>query len=196
MIQAQSTWSSLEITKLVIGTLTPLVLVFLGIWVNRIAKRVEAAQWANQKLIEKRIAIFDELAPLINDLYCFFMCIGNWKERTPPEVVEIKRKLDKKVYIYASLFSPEFKGSYTDFINFCFLTFSGSGQDAQLLTLIDHPIGGDRRKSAVEWRSEWVELFAKEEKCTPVDQIGTAYENLMTRFSQELGVIATTKSKE
>jgi hypothetical protein len=66
MNQAQSTWNSLEITKLVIGALTPIFLLLLGVWVNRIAKRVETAQWANQKLIEKRIAIYDELAPLIN----------------------------------------------------------------------------------------------------------------------------------
>ena len=31
-------------------------------------QRLAAAQWTNQKVIEKRIGIFDELAPLLNDL--------------------------------------------------------------------------------------------------------------------------------
>ena len=82
MLQQQPAWSSLEILKLVVGALTPLVLLFVGVWVNRIAKRVEAAQWANQKLVEKRIAIYDELAPILNDLYCYYKCVGNYKDFT------------------------------------------------------------------------------------------------------------------
>ncbi len=147
MILLQSTWNSIEIIKIVIGVLTPLVLLFLGIWVNRIAKRVENTQWANQKLIEKRIAIYDELAPLVNDLYCYYRGVGNYKKITPADVIDIKRKLDKRVYVYASLFSSEFLDIYKEFINSYFIPFGGErGEDAKLRTSIEHPVGGDRRE--------------------------------------------------
>lgn len=185
----QSTWTSLEFTKLVVATLTPLAVVFLGLWVNRVAKRIEAAQWANQKLIEKRIAIYEKLAPLINDLYCFYMCVGHWKDLTPIQIVEIKRKLDKEVHIYSSLFSPEFVRFYNAFIDACFVTYAGAGHDARLRTLIEHTKGGDRRKStSVPWKTEWDALFSGKEGCYPLQQVRTAYEELMFRFSKELGV--------
>ncbi|MBC7919739.1 MAG: hypothetical protein H7Z75_01475 [Ferruginibacter sp.] len=186
---AQSTWTSLEITKLVIGGLTPLILLFLGIWVNRIIKRIEAAQWANQKLIEKRIAIYDELAPLVNDLYCYYLCVGNYKELTPAQIVDIKRKLDKKVYIYAALFSSEFIDSYNEFIHLCFQTYVGAGHNAKLRTAIKHPTGGDRTKvSSFPWQEEWNHIFSNGEDCCPLTQTRISYENLMSRFSNELGV--------
>jgi hypothetical protein len=188
MIQAQSPWNSLEVTKLVVDILTPLFLLFLGIWVNRIAKRVEAAQWTNQKVIEKRIAIYDELAPFINDLYCFYMCVGNWKELKPTDIVNIKRKLDKRIYIYAPLFSPKFLGDYNEFIGLCFQSFVGYGHDARLRTLIKHPVGGDRRESSTEpWRSDWDALFTDKEIAT-LSEVRAGYENLMTQFADELGI--------
>jgi hypothetical protein len=189
-------WSSLEIAKLLVAGLTPLFILVLGIWVNRIAKRVEAAQWANQKLIEKRIAIYDQLAPQLNDLYCYYMCVGNWKELIPTNVVDIKRKLDKTVYVYSYLFSPQFRELYNELIGLCFTTFTGQGHNAKLRTPIDHPAGGDRRKSSsIPWQSEWDELFSNEKECAPLTEIQTAYLNLMSCFSEELGVGITHARK-
>ncbi len=44
MLQAQSAWNSLEIIKLLVQVLTPLILLFLGVWINRVARRIEAVQ--------------------------------------------------------------------------------------------------------------------------------------------------------
>lgn len=187
MAQVQSTWNSLEIAKLLVGALTPILIVLIGIWVNRIAKRLEAAQWTNQKLIEKRIAVYDELAPMINDLYCYFLCVGNWRDFTPVQIIEIKRKLDKRIYVYASLFSRNFISIYNDFIHLCFETYTGSGHSAKLRTLLDHQMGGDRRKSSsVAWQSDWDKLFSA--KASPVEEVRRAYQILLSRFAEELGV--------
>lgn len=72
-------WSSLEIVKLAVAACTPF----------------ERAQWTNQKLIERRIAVFDEMAPLLNDLFCFFRFVGDFRAITPPEAVSRKRSLDR-----------------------------------------------------------------------------------------------------
>jgi len=57
-----SPWNSLEIVKLVVATLTPIAVALLGLYLTRLAKRFEHLQWRNQRLIEKRIAVYDALA--------------------------------------------------------------------------------------------------------------------------------------
>jgi hypothetical protein len=104
MFHLSEPWNSLEIAKLAVSVLTPLIVLCIGIWVNRLIQRMQSLKWANQKIIEKRIAVYDELVPLLNDIYCYYEFVGNWKELTPIQILELKRKLDKKVYIYAPCF--------------------------------------------------------------------------------------------
>src|SRR6266851_310090 len=101
-------WNSLEVAKLGVSTLTSVVVVLIGLVISRRLKRLEYLQWTNQKVTEKRIAVFDELAPQLNDLYCYFTFLGGWKDLTPVEVVGRKRKMDRMVYVNAPLFSKEF----------------------------------------------------------------------------------------
>jgi hypothetical protein len=118
-------WNSLELAKLFVSALTPIVVILVGFFINRKLKQLEAIQWANQKVVEKRLEVFDALAPSLNDLLCYFTYIGNWKELSPSKVVEIKRALDKKAYINAPLFSWQFLDRYAAFIGTCFRTYSG-----------------------------------------------------------------------
>jgi hypothetical protein len=48
-VLAASSWNSLEVAKLAVGVLTPLLLVGLAVLINRTAQRVEDAQWANRR---------------------------------------------------------------------------------------------------------------------------------------------------
>jgi hypothetical protein len=66
--------------------------------VARLTERFKVTLWTNQKVIEKRIDVYDKLAPMLNDLYCYFYYVGNWKELTPIRIIETKRKLDKTFY--------------------------------------------------------------------------------------------------
>lgn len=128
MNQSASLWNSLEIAKLIVSTLTPLIVLLFGLWISRSLKRLEHLQWTNQKITEKRIAVFEELAPLLNDLLCYFTFVGCWKDLTPIEAVKLKRKLDRIVHVHAPLFSKEFLNKYNDFINACYGTYSGWGK--------------------------------------------------------------------
>ena len=56
-------WNSLEVAKLLVSALTPLAVLTFGFWINRRLKRVEHLQWASQKVIEKRLVVFDQVAP-------------------------------------------------------------------------------------------------------------------------------------
>lgn len=188
MNQTKPVWNSLEIVKLIVSLLTPLVILLVGIWVTRLAERFKAILWSNQKVIEKRIVIYDELAPLLNDLYCYFVFVGNWKELRPPQVLEMKRTLDKKVHVYAALFSPSFLKLYNSFIEVCFETFVGPGLDARLRTLITSSNGDRRQALATQWDKDWDDMFSNSEDVTPKSDVKDAYQDLMSRFSSELGI--------
>lgn len=76
-------WTSLEIAKLAIEFLTPLAVIGIGLFINRRLKQIEHIQWSNQKIIEKRIELYDRLSPLLNRLLCFYTWIGYWRDISP-----------------------------------------------------------------------------------------------------------------
>jgi ABC-type amino acid transport system permease subunit len=79
-------WDSLEIAKLAVAALTPIFLFVLGFIVTRATKRVEEAQWMSHKLIERRLDLFEEMAPLLNDLFCFFLLVGRFRPLLRPKL--------------------------------------------------------------------------------------------------------------
>ncbi|WNV06386.1 hypothetical protein RP726_08265 [Candidatus Methylospira mobilis] len=99
-------WS--DYLTLVANLLVPIITAFLGYWILRITKKIEHSQWRNQKLIEKRIAVYDDVAPKINDIYCYCMRVGKWKNVSPKEVITWKRDVDKKIHTYRPYFSQLF----------------------------------------------------------------------------------------
>lgn len=179
---ATDPWNSLEIAKLVGGLITPAVLAGLGIYIHRVTKRFEHMQWRTQKLIEKRLAVYDDLAPHFNDLLCYFTYVGCWKELSPMEVVSLKRKMDKKIYLAAPLFSYEFQKTCENFQNLCFETYGDWGTDARLKT----DFSRRQQAQALEWMPEWNECFS--DNVTDAVVIRTAYAEVMRRFSIDIGV--------
>ena len=154
--QTQTLWNSLEISKLIISALTPIIVAALAFQFNRLLKKREKIQWTNQKIIEKRIEIYDSIVPKLNDLLCYYSYIGNWKEFEPRDVVNIKRYLDKQVNIYAPLFKEDVLGKYKLLINLCFESFSGWGEDAKIKS---HFV---RRKECHEkWEDSWEWYFSR-----------------------------------
>ncbi len=144
-------WTSLEIVKLLSGLMTPVALAVGGIHINRITKRFEYAQWKGQKLVEKRLAIYDDMAPMFNDLFCYFTFVGGWRDFSPPSIVAFKRALDKKIYLAAPPFTDEFFAACREFQGLCFKTFNAPGKDARLRT---HLL--ERQAAWVgDWKSEW-----------------------------------------
>lgn len=182
MEDSTTIWNSLEITKLIISAATPLIVLSLGIWVNKRLKILEQLQWANQKVIEKRLQTYDQLIPLLNDILCYFTFIGSWKEQKPKEIVDIKRIVDKIVYINAPLFSKDFLLKYNSFIELCYSTYSGWGKDAKLKTVFQR-----RKETNPNWEEDWEEFFTKEETSKP-DQIKNSYQDFVKYFAEQIGI--------
>ncbi|MEM8670359.1 MAG: hypothetical protein AAGG48_22735 [Planctomycetota bacterium] len=183
-------WNSLEIVRLIIGLLTPAAMLFIGVWLDRRIKEFEHRQWSNQKVIEKRLEVFEKITPKLNDLMCYFLRIGIWKEHKPNDIVDMKRDLDKIAYIYAPLFSPEFLQKYNAFIGKCFATFRGAGKDAQLKAEAEYyrdAYVGDEEDQE-PWQPEWNDCFTGAEEATDRGEVRDAYQDLVTLIARELGV--------
>ena len=183
-------WSVLEVIKLAISLLTPAAMIYVGLWMDRRIKEFEHRQWSNQKVIEKRLEVYELITPQLNDLMCYFLRIGTWKERDPTEIVDIKRETDKVAHIYAPLFSPEFLQRYNEFIATCFATFRGAGLDAQLRVECEHyrdAYSGDENDQG-EWQPEWDDCFTPKEEASSKDEVRRGYQELVNLIARELGV--------
>lgn len=179
-----SPWNSLEIAKLAIAILTPILLLGLGVLINTATRRVERAEWSNRKLIERRLDVYDAMAPLLNDLYCFFRLRGHFRDITPPDVVAIKRDLDKRFHVNRFLFEASFADRYESFIEACFLTFTGFGQPAKLRAVAAR----HEQERRASWQAEWQDFFAPPEDATPERVVELRYEELMEHFGRQVGV--------
>jgi hypothetical protein len=187
-------WNSLEVAKLLVAALTPILLFALGLIVSRAAHRVEDAQWANRNVIGQRLELFEKMAPKLNDLYCFFLLVGQFREVTPPEALVRKRDLDRTFYSHAPLFSSEFSEAYLDFMKKCFESFTGVGEDAKLRANVDRHrserTGGGHHASPLTggggWSNSWTEMFS-EKRATPKNVIEGAYQRLMDEFARDVG---------
>lgn len=161
--------------------LGPIITAIFGVWILRITKKIEHSQWRNQKLIEKRIAVWDDVAPRINDIFCYCMRVGNWKNPSPKDVIGWKREVDKKVHTYRPYFSPVFFTRFMEFMEACFATYQGHGVDAKLKTpLSEHKSAHDT------WQSEWDDYFY--ESPSTNKEISTKYLAFQRQLSAELNV--------
>ncbi len=139
-------------------------------------------QWRSQKLIEKRLAVYDDMAPLLNDILCYFTYVGAWRDFDPPSIVALKRVIDKKIYIAAPLFGEKFFHACMDFQNLCFKTFTAWGQDAKLRTQFKR-----RQQSRSEdWKAEWSDNFCNE--VSDPHEVSSAYKRVMEAFAEDIGV--------
>ncbi|SEM47194.1 hypothetical protein [Rhodococcus maanshanensis] len=181
-------WTTLEIAKLAVAALIPLSVAGLGWWVTRLTKRIEAAQWRNQKLVEKRISLVDTIAPDLNDLYCYFLCIGRWKELSPVDVIALKRKLDHSIHVNRPYLSPSCVNAYSDFISQLFKTFTGPGNDAQLRTSLESSDGSrpDAYRGTSAWNPSWNTMFREEE--TDRATVKRLYDELIAQITEQVGI--------
>ena len=114
--------------------LGPVVAALFGYWILTVTKRLESSQWKNQKLVEKRIEVWDKIGPLLNDIYCYCLRVGTWKAHTPPAIVGKKREADKLTHLSRPYFSDSFFSEYQAFMETCFQLFQGHGVDAKIRT--------------------------------------------------------------
>ncbi|WP_159021508.1 hypothetical protein [Formosa sp. L2A11] len=183
-------WNSLDIAKTLILIATPVI---GGIIAFRLSK-IEKKKWTSQRIIEKRLEFYDLVVPDLNDLYCYYRCFGNWKELTPIDIIQKKRKLDKSFNIYLYIFkdSEGLSDTYYSFIHYCFNTGTGGDNKGKIKMNLS------KRKILPNWDSNWDNLFSWDQEDGDQDKFHELYEDLMNLIKNELDVdqsIALKKKK-
>ncbi|AOK32360.1 MULTISPECIES: hypothetical protein [Burkholderia] len=179
-------WNSLEVLKLGVEILTPLSVTALGWVISRRLKQLEFVQWTNQKLIEKRLAIYDTIAPRLNRLLCFYTWVGPWKDITPDEVIRTKRELDQTIHVYRHLFGDDVYRAYQAYLDALFDTHSGAGRDARIKSTITSADGDRISHGTHPWQPAWSERFSSE-NIASCDEIRARYQRLMDTLRASLG---------
>jgi phosphate/sulfate permease len=63
-------WNSLELIKVIILIITPIIGGIIAWRLAKVGKDLEKKQWSSRKIIEKRLDFYDKVVPELNDLYC------------------------------------------------------------------------------------------------------------------------------
>jgi hypothetical protein len=179
-------WDSLEIAKFVVSIGTPLAVLVLGVYIKRAGQRLEDAQWVNRKLVERRLDLYDEMAPLLNDLFCFFLLVGDFRSITPPVAIERKRSLDRLFHVNKFLFEPEFHQTYEKFMSTCFITNESVASVARPRADVDR----QRAERAGHWDPSWEPMLLRSGQKPPERvAIIDSYNKLMGAFASEVGSV-------
>ncbi|MEZ5778104.1 MAG: hypothetical protein R3E44_07055 [Paracoccaceae bacterium] len=177
----------IEVLKLLSSIATPIVVVVLGFKLNSRLKSIDDSQWQSRKIVEKRLELYEKIAPGLNAIFCFCMWVGYWKDLSPRGLIQTKRDLDKTANIYRHLLSEEFYSKYNDFIHLVFLTYTGAGKDALIKCAISGSDGNRRTHSNYEWEDAFVDLFTDRENPTK-SQIARSYNDVMTELRKCVGL--------
>jgi len=178
---------TLEILKVAAQAMTPLVVGFLGWKVSKRLKDIEQAQWGNRKLTEKRIQIYEKVSPLLNRLFCYFSCVGDWQLHSPKAIIATKRELDHEMHVNKYLLEPEVFENYLKFTHALFEHYTGVGEDAKLRTGVKS-FDGDRSKSPhFTWEPDFNHCYSKQ-NLPSKGELAALYDTVMK--SQRKGIKA------
>ena len=178
-------WTGYEYATLTVTALTPITVAGLGFFVARTGRRLERVQWANQTVVTRRLEIFGQVAPKLNQLLCFATFVGRWKDIDPLKAIGLKREIDEIMYANRVLFSDALFAAYQDFMAALFAMYATTDADAHLRAPIASQ-WGDRRNMA--WWTDPIAGLFSADQAGDIDEIQAAYIKLGERFRGDLYV--------
>jgi hypothetical protein len=179
-------WDSLKIPILIVAVLGPVIIVILAIRFSRFKKRLIGQYQSNQKLIEKRIEVYERIGPKLNDLLGFFCYTGDWKDFTPMDIMRLKRELDKEITINTPLFSDDLHERYDAFVRLCFVAHAGWEHQEKIKSQY-----AMRKEHMPEWNEEWVPFFDTNNVVEGI-KMKERYDELMEYFKKEVNIGAVS----
>jgi hypothetical protein len=153
---SESTGAWLEYAKLAVSALTPIVGGVVAYVVTRLAAAVDRNKSINQEPVKKRIKIFEEVSLGLNDIYCFYLCVGHWSMLDQPKILATKRSIDRNFYINRYLLSKDCFTTYLEFIHEYFEPYTG----AALPTKLRLDVGFVKEQIGPKFDSSWAESIS------------------------------------
>jgi hypothetical protein len=171
---------NLQMAIIIVALAAIVVIVIQAIRFGRVKKQLLAQYQANQKLVEKRIEVYERMGPKLNDIVSFFCYTGNWKELAPPDIMELKRELDKDIQIHTTLFSDELSAIYNAFMQLCFVTHTGWEHNEKIKSLYEL-----RQENTPGWLDVWIPYFDTNNVVEGV-LVKERYDDLLAFFKKDL----------
>jgi hypothetical protein len=188
VVMALLTPNSLEYAKLAADVLVPISVVGFGFWITR---TLEHRKLVSQKVVERRLTVFDEVMPLVNDLYCYYLWIGRWKELSPLAIVDKKRSIDSKIFANEWVLSADFMDAFRRLMDRLFSTYGIPGTDAKLLSSVESGDGNREQDfTAGQWDPTWNARFAlsRTDEYEHRPKVKEAYKGFASCIASELGI--------
>src|SRR5262245_32307800 len=142
----------LEYARLGVAALTPVMTLVVGILVVHLGTKLDTTKQLQAELLRKRLRLFEEIAPKLNDMHCFFLAVGHWAELNPEEVIKRKRAIDRSVHVNRYLFRSDFWDAYQRFEHAHFEMFAAVGKPARLRMDMDYI----RERLGEHFKTEWM----------------------------------------
>ena len=124
------------------------------------------------------------MATDLNKLYCAFNYVGDWRSMPPPDILNLKRELDRNFNIYSFLWSEQFTQAYERLINACFKTNRSPEMSAALRANLRRY----RQAWGNKWQTSWEDMFVPEEQRLRRDEFDVLYTNLSIQLRKDVGL--------
>jgi hypothetical protein len=170
----------IKYAELGIAALTPIMTLVVGIIVLRLGSKLDATKQLQSELLRKRLAVFEDVAPKLNDIFCFFQVVGHWANLDPDEIIKRTRAVDRVIQVNRYLFRAGFWEAYQRFEAAHFDLFATVGQPAKLR--LDMPY--IRTRIGSYFKNEWMPLVS--EKAGDHEQQRKLYHALMSTLGNEI----------
>jgi hypothetical protein len=129
----------------------PLVLAVFGYLIQQKLSEQDRAWKTSQRVIDRRLQVYDSIGRDLNRIYCFVQDVGTWKEDTPEKVIGYKRSIDGQMHAHRAIWPRDTFAAYVDYMDrSAFLIFQGVGSDPRIRTG-----DGQKRIGVVGWKSDW-----------------------------------------
>jgi hypothetical protein len=167
----------LEIWKVYVSVLTPIVLVVLTYVVNNAIQERGALLKREEQILSEKQKIYAELGRRLNIFYIYVSDIGDFSSYTPPRVIEMKREADRQFFMYLPYWSEKTEKLYTEYMMAAFQTYNGAGLPAKIKSYKDQKVAA-YGVSKLSWDASWDSYFLEK-----VDNdISSKYYSLVESF--------------
>jgi hypothetical protein len=170
----------LEVWKVLLSILTPLVLVELIFVVNNAIQERGAFLKREEQILAEKQKIYSELGLRLNTIYVYIADIGDFRSYTPPKVVQLKREADRQFNMCRPYWSDNTKKLYEEYMDAAFLTHNGPGFPAKINSSEKQKIAA-YSFDKLKWDDAWNQYFTGESD----PPIGTKYSDLVESLLED-----------
>lgn len=169
--------------EILVHALTPLAIFGLGFFAKAVADRYERERALFEAQAQWRLEIFREMSVYLNDIYCFYTYVGEWRCITPDAATKSKREADRLVATNYFLWSASFLDAWKAFSETAFEANRGRGKSFRFRANVD------MHRESPHWLPEWEERFVPAGQRVRRSAFIRSYQAMIDAAVRDLGIV-------